>query len=62
MGVKRRESIVDRKIKTTIIIAGLGTLAAVASGLAGYDTVFYVSLVVIALSPFLSLLIVLRRG
>jgi len=59
---RREESIVDRKIKLTLIIAGGGTLAAVVSGLAGRMDVFYASLVVIGLSPFISLIIVTRRG
>lgn len=62
MAAKTRESIVDRKVRLTASIAGLGTLSAIISGLLGVMEVFYASLLVIALSPFISLIIVVRRG
>jgi len=59
---RQEKSIVDRKIRLTLLIAGAGTLVAVISGLFGRMDVFYASLVVIGLSPFISLIIVTRRG
>jgi len=59
--VKQGKSIVREKVKLTAEIAGIGTLTAVIGGLASLKPVFIVGLVLVALSPFISLYVMLRR-
>ncbi len=59
--MKQGRSIVREKVKLTAEIAGLGTLTTVIGGLASLKPIFIAGLALVALSPFISLYVMLRR-
>ncbi|MCE4619667.1 MAG: hypothetical protein F7C33_01455 [Desulfurococcales archaeon] len=59
--MKQGKSIVREKIKLTSEIAGVGALTAIIGGLISLRPVFIVGLVLVALSPYISLYIMLRK-
>ncbi len=61
MAAKRGKSIVDRKLRLTGIVAAAGLVVSVSGGLLGNDPLFYAGLILLALSPFISLAIVVGR-
>ena len=59
--MRQGRSIVREKVKLTTEIAGVGALTAVIGGLAALKPIFVAGLALVALSPYISLYIILRK-
>lgn len=60
MAGRRPRSIVSYKIKLTILVAGIGSLAAILGGLSKIEALFIAGLAIVLASPYISLALTLR--
>lgn len=60
MAGRRPRSIVSYKIKLTILVAGIGSLATILGGLSRIEALFIAGLAIVAASPYISLALTLR--